>query len=530
MRNGNRLSRRSALTLIASTTSMAVLAACAPPQQPASGSTPAPAKPVGQARLGGTLNIGLAAEPANVDGHTRTPGSPESVWLAFDRLTQYDDKLKAQPALAESWDLTSDYKQIKFNLRKGVTWHSGRELTSDDIKWNFLRVRDPKVAASTLGAYSAWFTTIDLPDKNTVILKSEQPRPTMFDAFELFNMLDPQVMEGPDAKSTAPGTGPFILQEWAQGDHMTFVKNKNYWQSGKPLLDGITVKIFRGEQPAMSALEGGALDALRLDSVRDVIRLKGDPKFTAWEHPNPGTFFELAFNVTVPPFDNKTVRQAFNYAFDRKRFAEQIYLGTATPSALPWSASSPGYDAVKAKAYAFDLDKARALLKEAGVSNLELDVIGIANGYPLMETFMQAYQADLATLNVKLNIKLMEAAQWIDQANNHKYSGMYYSGDNNAHVNPATLWSGSPGWRPLGINNSGWDNPQWKDYVATISVETDPAKQKTLISQINDFALDQSWVFPVASQPAILMSTNKLQGVVPTMHNGFYYDAAWFNP
>src|SRR5437773_1948973 len=139
------LSRRSALTLLVSTTGMAVLAACVPTQQ--SATQQAAPKPSGQGRPGGILNIGLASEPANVDGHTRTPGSAESVWLAFDRLTQYDDKLKAQPALAESWDLSSDYKQIKFNLRKGVTWHSGREFTSDDVKWNFIRVRDPKVAA-----------------------------------------------------------------------------------------------------------------------------------------------------------------------------------------------------------------------------------------------------------------------------------------------------------------------------------------------------------------------------------------------
>ena len=324
------LSRRSALTFLGSTAGIALLAACVPPQ---AASGPAAAQPpvAPTPRPGGMLRMGLAAEPANVDGHTRTPGSPESVWLAFDRLTQYDDKLKAQPALAESWDLSSDFKSITLHLRKGVTWHSGREFTGDDVKWNFLRVRDPKVAASTLGSYSAWFTTIDVPDKNTVRLTSDQPRPTMFDAFELFNMLDPQVMEGPDAKSKAPGTGPFVLQEWAQGDHMTFVKNKNYWQAGKPLVDGITVKIFRGEQPAMAQLEGGAIDAMRLDSVMDVVRLKADPKYTAWQHPNPGTFFELAFNVTQPPYDNKTVRQAFNYAFDRKRFAEQFYLGTAVP-------------------------------------------------------------------------------------------------------------------------------------------------------------------------------------------------------
>ena len=71
------------------------------------------------------------------------PGAVDSLWLAFDHLTIYDQKLQPQPMLAESWDLSTDFKQVKFNLRKGVTYHSGREFTSDDVKWNLLRVRRP---------------------------------------------------------------------------------------------------------------------------------------------------------------------------------------------------------------------------------------------------------------------------------------------------------------------------------------------------------------------------------------------------
>ena len=76
-----------------------------------------------------------------MDGHIRTPGSDLTYWLAFDRLVDYDDKAKPQPGLAETWDVAPDYKTVTFHLRKGVTYHSGREFTSDDVKWNFLRVR-----------------------------------------------------------------------------------------------------------------------------------------------------------------------------------------------------------------------------------------------------------------------------------------------------------------------------------------------------------------------------------------------------
>ena len=86
----------------------------------------------------------MIGDLAHLDGQ-RSP-APSTSLLAFDRLIDYDDKLKPQPMLAESWDVSSDLKQIKLNLRKGVQFHTGREFTSDDVKYNILRVRDPKLA------------------------------------------------------------------------------------------------------------------------------------------------------------------------------------------------------------------------------------------------------------------------------------------------------------------------------------------------------------------------------------------------
>ena len=70
----------------------------------------------------------------------------ETVWLIYDRLTSYDLKLQPQPMLAESWDVSDDHKRAKLNLRKGVQFHSGRDFTSDDVKWNLMRIADPKPA------------------------------------------------------------------------------------------------------------------------------------------------------------------------------------------------------------------------------------------------------------------------------------------------------------------------------------------------------------------------------------------------
>ncbi|MBV8087882.1 MAG: hypothetical protein JO247_23985, partial [Chloroflexi bacterium] len=259
------VSRRGLLRLFVSGAGMVVLAACgsatapassapaaapssAPPKPSAAASTAAStaasapaisvsaaakpsAAPSGQPKLGGTLRFGATADIPNLDGHQRSATLTDTTWTAFDRLIQYDDKGKPQPMLADSWDLAPDYKSITFHLKKGVTFHTGREFTSDDVKWNLLRGKDPKVGSGSYVTWANWVTSIDTPDKYTVALKFDNSRPSIFDWFEYYNMLDSVVMQGPDAQTKLSGTGPFAFQEWKQGTSVSFTKNKNYWDT-----------------------------------------------------------------------------------------------------------------------------------------------------------------------------------------------------------------------------------------------------------------------------------------------------------
>ncbi len=561
------LNRRTALRLCLSTAGMTVLAACgvgtpaAPtPTQPAgvqkpaattapAASTAAPATAVpkpaatsapapaatqpaaaaagAQPKTGGTLRIGVPNDIVTLDPVVRGGAPYESTWLTFDRLVTYDDKNTPLPMLAESWDVAPDYKQVKLNLRKNVTWHTGREFTSDDVKWNFLRVQDPKAGYGDFAAQSAWFTTIDAPDKYTVILKSEQSRPSMFDFFQQFNMGDRQVLEGPDAKTKSSGTGPYALVEWIQGDHITTTRNKNYWQTGKPYFDSIITHIFAGDQPGTLAMEGGTLDLLRTGAIPDVARFKADPAYNVMVHPSSGTFYEMAFLTSVKPFDNKVVRQAFNWAINRQRNAAQVFQGFAQPLNLQWSPSSPAYDAEKNKGYSFDLDKSKSLLQQAGVSNLETDVI-VSAASPLNSLgFLQIYQADLASIGVKLNIKAYDPATWAGNVLGHTYNAMYATGDVIANLLPINNLNG-PTWRPS-PNNTEWDTPEWKDIIAQVASEPDPAKQKTLYARMNDYILDQSWAMPFATNPQILVATNKLKGVTTNQYGAWYFTDAWLD-
>jgi ABC-type transport system substrate-binding protein len=121
-------------------------AATAPPTMATTSASAA--KPTGQPKNGGQLRVGQVGDIPRIDGHLTT-GS-DTTWIPFDRLTAYDEKMQPQPMLAESWEQNKDQSQIKLNLRKGVQFHTGRELTSEDVKWNIMWVRNPPIASGAL--------------------------------------------------------------------------------------------------------------------------------------------------------------------------------------------------------------------------------------------------------------------------------------------------------------------------------------------------------------------------------------------
>jgi peptide/nickel transport system substrate-binding protein len=545
-----RLGRRAALRFILSTAGVSVLATCTPappapaptlapptpaaaqpaqaqPTPAAAGSAAQPTPPAagsaaGQPKRGGTLRVGVAGDVARLDGQLYS--SINTTWMSFDRLTAYDAQLKPQPMLAESWELSSDAKRLKLNLRKGVQFHTGREFTSDDVKFNVMWVRDPKVAAGALIQQSKWFTDVETPDKYTAILVSEQPRPAAFDFFEFFNIVDSVTVQGPERDQKLVGTGPFVQTEWLQGDHVTFQRFANYWQKDLPYLEGIRYNILKDSQSLVAQLEAGALDIADAPSLIDYARLRADAKYRALSVPASTNVF--GSNVTKPPTDNKMVRQALNYAMDRKRIVELAFRGQAEPLTLPWQPTSLAYDASKQNVYPFDIDKARSLLTQAGVTNLEFDItLNTSNAE--WNSAAQIYQSTLNELGIKANIRPYEAAAYLDQINNHKYTGVYVGSIAYASVEPVTIIGNSRHLDPTGNSNTGYTSEQYLNLWSSASIEPDAAKRKALYAQINDLLIDESCVMPICSAPARMLTSGSVNDVGLTQHGAFVFNSTW---
>jgi peptide/nickel transport system substrate-binding protein len=236
----------------------------------------------------------------------------------------------------------------------------------------------------------------------------------------------------------------------------------------------------------------------------------------------------IGVNTTLDPTTNKLIRQALNYAIDRKRIVDTVYKGTGTPEDLPWETNSLAYDASKNNAYAFDPEKARSLLAQAGASDLEFDLV-TQTGIQETDQLAQLYQASLAALRIKLNIKPYQTATYLDQINNHKYTGAYIGAIAYAAMEPVTRMANSRHLDPSGNSNTGYTSPEYVNLFNMASAEPDNAKRKALYAQVNDLMLDQCFVMPINSAPARMLTRSAVHDIGLSQHGAFLFNSAWLD-
>lgn len=466
----------------------------------------------GQARSGGTLRIGNLGDLPNADGHWIS--GQNVIYPVYDRLVDLDASLQPHPALAESWEVNPDFTQITFKIRKGVTFHSGRELTAEDIAWNYNRIKsDRKIDGGIKANFFVPLGSVETPDKNTVVLKAAQPWPAVFNVLAWTNILDPQV---PPDQNKPAGTGPFAFVEWVQGDHFTLKKNPNYWQSGKPYLDGIEIKIFADPQSMVSQLEGGGIDVAITPLIRDALRLAKDSKYQVVYNQNSGSVQVVLAQTRdgAGPTTNKLFRQALNASIDRQRWTETVLPGVGSPKSLPVAQTNPAYDAARDRAASFDLEKARNLLSQSGVSGAQLEVVYSA-AQPDYQNVLQIWQQDLAKIGVTLTLKSTEPVAYVDQLFNSKFGSLIGGTSLFGQLHPAFFW-GNAYYSP----DRNWANFKSDEYSRIadgLLKETDPSKQKQVYGQWVSFLQDQTWVFPWSDTVPRAVASAKAQGLVYNM-------------
>lgn len=403
------------------------------------------------------LTMGLNASARILDPHKTTNYGDERIMnQLYDGLVALDfDLITIKPSLAESWTVSEDGKTYVFTLRQDVKFHSGKPLTASDVKYSFDRWRDEKTASPTsykLGLVESVETEGDYTVKitlsatsNTFLLNLTAPY-----AFILNQEAVEAAGEDYGTKSV-DGTGPFIFKEWIPDDRIVCTRNEEYkWGSdvyknkGPAFLETLVFRFLPEAGTREMEFETGNVDMLTPGSIprADVERLKSSDKVTAVIYDQPYTDF-IGFKLTVPYLKDVRVRQAMNYAIDRKALVDDGIAGLGDPGYGPIAPVTFGYNPeVEQIGYPYDTAKAEALLEEAGWAK-DSDGFRYKDGKKLVlkihycggqeyDVVVPMVQAQLRAVGIDVKLVQMEFATLINAINAGEHDS-FVMGLNYAH-------------------------------------------------------------------------------------------------
>jgi ABC-type transport system substrate-binding protein len=469
---------------------------------------------------GGTLRVAVLSEIANYDPQQLSTVNFHVIKNLYDSLIEYTADGKPEPSLATAWTIAPDKTSVSVTLRDGVSFHSGAPFKSDSVLATLVKGADPKRGKnvySTMSIVKDW----SAPDDRTVVINFKAPVPER-QILDLLQFLIPIEAKGVDTIETVPaGTGPFTLVSRAVGQGIRMKANPKYWRDKQPIVQDLVFTVFSEDAAASAALESGAVDIVYGGSARSAVRLKsaGYQVFTG-----PGKLVQVfRINSTRGPFRNKTYRQAFNYLMDRAGILRVGYANLGEVVAQPWAPASPAFDATYAKTYAYDLDKAKALLAKSGLSAAEMkDWKLLVNGSdePSVQ-ISQIVQGALAKVGIPIELDVRQGAEFVSALLGGDFAAVFGS-VGNVQKFPSRLTTNS-------IYRTS-QNPVLKDphphpdYVAAIAkvdaASGGAAEVKASYDNLNKVLVDEAFAIPTNSyEVGLIVASEKVSGITPEIDN-----------
>jgi peptide/nickel transport system substrate-binding protein len=365
----------------------------------------------------GRLVAAIGGEPDQLDpSKTSAYFSFEVLENVYDTLVEPDANLQMRPALAESWDVSTDQLTWTFHLRPGVTFHDGSPFTADDVVFTYRRIIDE--ALSNVDKLSA-VTDVRAANPATVVIRLKQPTPnllTNLGGFKGMAIVQRKNVESGQIATHPIGTGPFAFDSQKSGDSISLKANAEYW-GGAPKVAGVIFRFIPEKSTALSALQAGEIDWTDSIPTQRVNQLKDDDSVNLAVTPS-NDYWYLALNEARQPWNDVRVRQAIAYAIDRDAIVAATSYGTAAKNELEIPEGNPWYTAYGR--YRYDIEQAKRLLSEANASPRNLDML-VTNEYPETVTAAQIIADNLAPLDITVNIRTVDFATWLDEQNSGRF-------------------------------------------------------------------------------------------------------------
>lgn len=470
-----------------------LLTACStvqPTTAPADTGAAAPVTP----KSGGVLIAARAADAKGLDPHVQTAfTSFRALEHIYEPLLRLDADMNVVPGLAESWSWSEGGKTLTMALRQGVTFHDGTPMTAADVKFTFERILNEETGAAARSFFTA-IQSIETPDDATVVFTLSAPNAAILAAMTNPNsgiMSKAWIEGGADPTTGANGTGPFKLASWEPDNIMMLEANRAYWEAGLPRLNGIEFRTIPDESSILAALRSGDVDWAIINDPR-VGMTAATTNLTVMRSPALA-YHVLQLNASRPQFADQRVRLAISCAIDRQQVLDTASLGEGEVTS---PATPPNYRAPldQLECYTQDIERAKQLLTDAGVSSVEFTTIAAADEPPTALSEAQNIQAQLEAIGVKMNIETLELGVYVDR---------WLKGDFDAAV---ALNGGNPDpdnmffryWHSTGNLNkvANYSSPELDALLEEARSTTDVAKRQELYLEIQKLLTEAApWVW-----------------------------------
>jgi peptide/nickel transport system substrate-binding protein len=441
---------------------------------------------------GGTLTLGVQADPAELDPHkTSLTAAWHVIEHVYDTLLTTDETLSPIPALAESWDISDDGITYTFNLRQGVLFHNGREFVADDVRYSYERILDPETA-SPVADDLASVASVEVQDDHTVVITLNNADSSFLAKLMGSSIaIVPQeaVEEHGDLMQTMVGTGPFRFVDYVPNTEVRLERNPDYWDAPLPYLDALNIQIIPDNTARTTALVQGTVDIIEYAPVQDLPIFEQDEEITVTGNENTNIRY-MGINVQREPFDQLEVRQAMAMAIDRGPIIEAAVFGYGTPTNVIFPATY--WAGIESEIPPVDIEGARTLLESVGLGDgFECQIQSWAQ-YPFLSNAAIVIQEQLRQIGIEGEVDLQENAVLLEN---------YFGGNfdlsvtgTSAYVDPNDVIQSNFG-TDQGSNGEGYSNEEVDRLILEGVATTDQEERAAIYDEIQRILLeDLPWI------------------------------------
>ncbi|MEJ5964267.1 ABC transporter substrate-binding protein [Pedobacter immunditicola] len=474
-----------------------------------------------------------------------------AIWMInqiFNGLVQVDTGLNTIPSIAKTWQISADGLVYTFNLRDDVYFHDhpqfaggkGRKVIADDFVYSFNRLIDPKVGSSGGWIFSDKVkdaTSFSALNDSTFQITLVKPFPAFMSLLtaQYCSVVPKEVVQhyGKDFRSNPVGTGPFKFKYWKEDEILVLLKNEKYWEkegnTPLPYLDAVKVTFINDKQSAFMNFIKKELDFFdKVDgSYRDDILTKSGKmtsKYKGEFQIRKGPYLCTEYlgilvdtNKTIvknSPLRNKKVRQAINYAIDKKKLIKYLRNSIGSPATSGFvPAGMPGFDSTAVKGYVYNPKKAAALLAEAGYPDGKGMPLVTLSASTTSRDLIEFIQGELSEIGIKVKVEVNPAASLRDMMSKNEvtfFRGSWIADYPDAENYLSVFYSKNR--VPFGPNYTGYFNDDFDRLFEQSYYEEDAQKRFALYHQMDNMILEHASIVPIYYDQSVVMLQNNISG------------------